>query len=1349
MEKIKDVHVFSGAKMNLDSDNRLLKPNELREVYNSMIDVPGSIGCIKKLKGFENVLLRPINGDIVMPSVMSCVGTTTDTKTGSIIYFLCDTVGTKHSILRMFTATKRCEWILKDCPYLNLKLDWKVKAKTIGDLLYWNFGYFNSFLNNDFNPPRKLNIVKAVAYTKAYSGVKKDTVTMIGNAKYWPSYRPTMVNASGQPYTSYQISSSTKFQDDTQVVSWVMPGDVTGYRYTPSSGHGNVINSFFYGGKYYVVTDRVWTDTVYASLNKTGHILQYAPNMYFGIDWQVLDRIKWPPKFAPSASYDSDPETRFNNLRNDMFQFCYRWIYDDNEKSVFSPISDIAMPTSIETINGSHSGELWDDNVMHIWVDTGSVEVVSVEIAVRRGNIGNWTLINRKTKYDEAQNVILQNDIYYLYRFYNNDSGEPLYQIDANRVSDAVPIVSNQMELIEKNRIVDSDYYEGFNNVNIDVSLSTAQEQMVVGKVGGDIDTSACSIRKLVAVLPISGLHISFKYYGGLINMINPSPGITFWEPGFTYIVNISAIPGRYNNPENAPNAEAFLELTYGEYYGRKISSHAVVYSPEGGSFNDFSDSVILQLRAGSSFGTVIGLNNHSYKTFNIYSSIYDFDNGIQNPCIPDGCIGFIIEFVGANEEWGSCVNCAYLNIDILKISGTTVVNSFKSGAFHNFGIVYKDRAGRRSGVNVSDGSAIYVPSQTEFGTEHQIYKNSINWEIKHTPPPEAETYQWVYSKNSSIGYYLYASMSAISNVPRGNNLAASNCTSISINDYIVETASVLSKFSVPSYSWESGDRVRFVLRRTPENNYLTYSPMLDFEILGVYYATGDSGYAMDTATTPKPILDVNGNKVRSVSGSTILVDKFDFNLYAIEADNTIIEIYRPKKNTDERNYYDIGNPIPILNPHTITRRHSGGVVNQDIGIPAKGVFPGGDTYIAFRTMHNSFPCERDSFSDFFQSNCFGIGSGINIVNPNNRLTKYISKLLYSGKYIQNTRVNDLSRVDSSDSVELAEKYGAINSIQEVGYSLKVLQEKKPTTIPISRVIFNQATGQNDVVGTSSKVLGEPIPHDSDYGTLHGESFVKHETRSWFFDFGSMSILRDANNGIQNISADYGIKSFMEERCKLFGSPSNVDIISAYDESMDVVWFSFIDKTTPANSFTVLFRDADGQDRDGFISFLYDYPDFYGQDKYALTSYKNNGVWLHNSDSVPIMNFYGTQRGQKIKIVANKEPLKNKIFKALKIHSNKPYDCANQGDVFVPPNDSYSLGMSSLLKPGAFTLVEGRYCSEFGKNMLTSGATPSMDDYVNGDELRGESLELTLNSDSTDDNELVSVEVNGIYSLKS
>jgi hypothetical protein len=371
---------------------------------------------------------------------------------------------TKNKILRYFPFDgDKVELILKH-EYLNFKEDWKItQCNVISGLLYFTFGYFNSFLNNDFNPPRKINLEKAKKFTDkltdawGFTGISK----VIDGLFEW-----TM-------YTGTKTSGYNNFQQGDHVVCWVNEGDAYGYRFKPATGfcHVKYVYNNLPNNQFAIVTDRPWVDTVNTSLTKTGHIIQYEPDMYFGIDWQVLDVIKHPPNFMPSASYSDDITRTVTALKKELYQFKYRWTYDDNEKSVFSSTSKIPIPTYAETVFGGYAPEYQNkDNVINVWVNTGSSEVKEVEIAVRRGNIGDWGIVKRIYKYDENGNCVLSADINTLFQFYNTESIEYLVQEDANRYCDFVPLYAHGQELIEKNRLSYQRYAEGFNNLSIDVS---------------------------------------------------------------------------------------------------------------------------------------------------------------------------------------------------------------------------------------------------------------------------------------------------------------------------------------------------------------------------------------------------------------------------------------------------------------------------------------------------------------------------------------------------------------------------------------------------------------------------------------------------------------------------------------------------------------------------------------------------------------------------------------------------------------------------------------------------------------------------------------------------------------
>jgi len=1326
MEKYNDARGFRNIRMNLDAAPEALEANEYREIFN-MIEENTS-GKLVNMKGFESVMALAINSSFSLPAgTFKCIGSRRDIEENTIIYCLCDTAGTNHSILQMNTETKVLEWILKSERYLNFKSDHRVSVKVIEGLLYLTDGYFGSFLGNDFNPPRKINIEKAKKFTTAFFGTQVQYINGIGKATVWPFNAPLFISSDGNPHTTYRLTSQEyKYTVGDKVVTWIEEGDAWGYRYRPATGYGTVIERFIHQGIYYLVIDRAWTETV-NSIQKTGHILPYSADMYFGIDWQVLDVIKWPPNLPPSASYNDDSSQKINKLRNNLFQFCYRWVYDDNEKSVFSPISNVPLPSKPELLNGAYDETELIDNVINIWVDTGSLEVREVEIAMRIGNIGNWTIINNKYKYDDQGLCVLTNDIYSIYQFYNNETGQSLDQTDVARPYDFVPLTAKRQEIIEKNRLLYGDYREGFDNTAIDVGFSVTSVEKETRTFTNEVNNF---VTKKIAGALIGDWENPLAFiYGGAFNFEDIG-----WETGYTYVVYISGIPYTYNNPENLYLSPSFPEAFYLEWFDKIINASAVVDTPAGTTFEDFINSVVAQLRVITGYSSVIGINRYAYKTFGICSEIYDIYGGPGTEWLKITELGFIIEL---RMPFNECVVCPVINFSVYKIPQISIYKSFKSGAYHPFGFVYKERGGRRGAVNISDESIIYINSQAEGGS-HKIYVNSIGYSISHSPPDWATHLQMVYAKNSSIGYFLWAAIADI------ENIYASKSVAVEVNSYIVQTNEEFTKFEIGAYIWESGDRVRFLFKQEANSDYKTFGVVFDSEIIGTYYPDGDESYLMDDSDTPIPIVDVNGNKVKDIQRIKLLVPRFDYQSYGINKDDTIVEIYRPLKTTENVLYYDFGQPLKILDPHTTDRRHSGGLVNQLLTSPASGILTDGDIFVVTRSMQVVFPCERSNYSDFYPSEAISIGIP-NAVNRDMYMQEYISKFIFSGKLIQNTRINSLSSFISSDSVDLQDKFGAIYDMQEVGFTLKILQKSKPSSLYIGRAGVTQPSEQSTEILTSTKdVLGTLIVHPSDFGTVHPDSYVKNENRYYFFDFYAYALCRDANNGIQNISEAYNINSFLKEKCRLFGSADNVDVVGAYDQANELVFWTFTDKTTSANSFTIGFRDTGGRNQDGFALFAHFLPDYYGVAKQTLTSFNGNTLWLHNSDTAPRVNFYGVQYKYWFTMVFNKLPLIIKRILTIFVASDKKFSAPDAGDISIPPTGNNPNGMVSLLKAGAFESVQGKWIAEFGKNMTTNQDTATVEDLVNGDDLEGQTVEVRLEGDETTEHKVFSVEIEGV-----
>ena len=757
-------------------------------------------GQLVNMKGFENVMDMAVNSAFTMPSgTFKCIGTARDVEGSSLVYFLCDTVGTAHSIMAMNTDTKALSWILRDEPLLNFKAAYRVSANVIEGLLYWTDGYFGSFLGSDYNPPHKVNMAKAARYTeKKYDG-KAFTFYKVAEAASLTG------NASYLNYTAYVGSSSwdSSLFGSLKVVAFALDGI---NRYKNSSGYGRIIYNYIDSGTYIIVTNRPWQDSTTVEKDIAGTLMTYEPGTYFGIDWQVMDRVKYPPAYAPTAEYFSDTEIESNSLRDSLFQFAYRYVYDDNEKSVFSPKSNVPLPTVLSLLNGGTLSSSTTDNAISVWMDWGPLEVRGIELVVREGNTGDWRLIHRKQRYSQAGDVLdgQTSDIYVRYDFYNTELGEFIDNVDVARPYDAVPIVSAHQEIIEKNRIVDADIVESYDNIDIDVELTNVQSSPIVGKIGGITEDWT---QKLIApTTPMGGW-----YYAGVIDMAS------FYEPGYTYVFYIDAYPHAYDYPYG-PISQSLISTAYGEYAGKSIMAQAIVEAPSGMSFNDFSDVVVASLRNGNSMdSSVIAMNRSQYSSFNNLGPFQSIETGF--PVFPPtNTIGFIIHLAPENPP--ACVYCPDVNVRVVKTSNFSTETTFKSGANQPFGVFYLDRASRFNAVNKSANSEIYIPPQNAQTGSHELYKNEVRWTINHIPPDWAVYYVWAYAKNSTIANSLYATISKIEKINATNSLF------LAVNQYIVDQHESIKKFNIPTYTWEPGDRVRFIANRSGSYYYTINEPL-------------------------------------------------------------------------------------------------------------------------------------------------------------------------------------------------------------------------------------------------------------------------------------------------------------------------------------------------------------------------------------------------------------------------------------------------------------------------------------------------------------------------------------------
>jgi len=256
---------------------------------------------------------------------------------------------------------------------------------------------------------------------------------------------------------------------------------------------------------------------------------------------------------------------------------------------------------------------------------------------------------------------------------------------------------------------------------------------------------------------------------------------------------------------------------------------------------------------------------------------------------------------VGSKVQFGIDTPAGWVgNIELYGSDTTSTLAkkfpSFKSGAWHPFCLFYYDDAGRRSEPVFNDDMRVYVETLPEaLGPNvSNNYKRYIDWTVAHLPPQWAKYWRWGYAGNQTIDKFWQYNIASLTQEAKPVGVDTWTKIDISPLQQIDDEDSGYDFYfpntSIDAYSWEPGDRVRFITMATDgATDYSTLDLMnnnYDYEIkefddinnyIYIDPLFSPVGASSTTTTTSPPGID----------------------------DTTyIIEIYRPKKQTGTTVYY-------------------------------------------------------------------------------------------------------------------------------------------------------------------------------------------------------------------------------------------------------------------------------------------------------------------------------------------------------------------------------------------------------------------------------------------------------------
>jgi hypothetical protein len=1191
---------FFYGGINTDDEDRLIPNTDFRDAFYSRnygINTSDE-GALQSMTG--NLLRTnsnlPIGINIVIGACEDTEGKDATTS-GNLILFVWNDLD-HHTIWRYstqdFTYTKILESFI-----LNFQLDYPVyQAAVINNLLYWTDNYFNSYEGNDFNPPRKINIEKAILYTES-------------------------------------------------------------------------------GG----------TD----------------PNGYSEITFDNLDWIKHPPLFSPTFFYITDENESANNLLDRLFQFRYQYIYDDNEESAWSPISEMTLPNKSEYVTQTVSLNTFTDNTIKLNIETGSSITRLIRVAYRIGNNGEFLLYK---EYDKKQ---LEWSDYSIETIdFKNDTAGPAIST-SERNYDLIPQIAKSIEYLPSNEFSIGNYIEGYDKQEINDD------------------------------------NISFEILKNNITEIN------FTYPLVSYYSDFGSgtSPGRVG-------LYIYFTARGDDFFKYRFQTGDVVILQLKDENVSFGSVVIPD---PTIYFTVPYIDPNIYTTdlqktnqlcveLKNYLATLGIDSDVKPPGFTTGPY--------PNVDW-PCLKIFdkyWYNTSETQqseISGGTVVvfrenrakRTFKTGTKHEFAIQYYDRANRDGTVLTIPVGEVYVPFNTDYtnlelnsptGLNRSPYYTKIRTIIdsNYQPPIWADTYQILYKPSTNIANFQQRSVTkAIYNPDstitlelegyyKNNVIGASINQTPSRGDFVrfvrkralfnneaeplgiligpasaypiplapdqvqnevplfnddliaaynpygyittfpsfvppttqVYNVKVNLKFNI-TYPDGSGittmivsayvrnlvTGVSQIIAYTQDNFYnsglnldinensnLTLTAGQGYEIiLTVLYQVADGGpanidlvfnavsttisYSLASSDSDMfgyyPGYVTKENKLNqelnvlsynpafTATTESIVVNNFDISLlgeylvYETPDNATIatggfqIEIYTPKKENENEPWYEVGVEFPILQPHTENRSHAGDQ-DQIVGV-SDGVvdLDCGDVYIRQRVMATGYDnntggrdandhiaswfCEDPHYSDFYISNWNNKGR-IGLFSAFAKRQHLKSSVYHTNSFIDNTQINGLSRVEFFNNISLKEEHGGINKLVQIGDILKAFQDRKITSIYIQKAFALNGDGTNNVI-LSDKTFGGVRPHDDDYGSIHTGSISRVENNVFFYDYYNSAFGVVTAGGIINICEQEkkfskGVRDLTSRVNNIYGGYNNANIWSHINRNNNEYTFYISDKVS-------------------------------------------------------------------------------------------------------------------------------------------------------------------------------------------
>ena len=463
-------NTFLKAKMNQDLDARLLPNGEYRTAQNILVgkSEDDSVGSIENIKGNELIM------DIFDQDGIEVIGYLPDAANNRIFIFSTNFSGTGNAAndpgpsggaiycgIDVYNINSDERITLVKGTFLNFStLSPILNINLLEDLLFWT---------DNRNQPRKINVVKALGNSKYYT--KEHQISV---AKYNPFESISLLKQEIEKIVEIIPTTPTTVElarnEDIEVGMYVVGID-------PAN------NSETIRADEYITITEVDQDS---DPNKTIVVFSKDPDRTVVVGDELYFLASTMTDQSENPVWPGDPSF----LQNRFVRFGYRFKFDDNEYSIFSPFTQVAFIPKQKGyfLNGQEQTAInstileWFENSINnidliiplpdrAYNVIESYKITEIEILYKESDQIPVKVVDTIPMSNLSQDDYSKN--YYIYNYQSRKPIRTLPEAQTVRVFDKVPVRAKTQE-VSGNRVMYGNFLTKHTppqNINYDVSV--------------------------------------------------------------------------------------------------------------------------------------------------------------------------------------------------------------------------------------------------------------------------------------------------------------------------------------------------------------------------------------------------------------------------------------------------------------------------------------------------------------------------------------------------------------------------------------------------------------------------------------------------------------------------------------------------------------------------------------------------------------------------------------------------------------------------------------------------------------------------------------------------------------